>query len=70
MLPGGWDLAHAIRLGIKPFAELGANPEALSGSQVDSQCSCRAIFESAPVAMPVRSGSSRCIAIFKMTAIG
>ena len=22
-LPGGWDLAHAIRLGIKPFAELG-----------------------------------------------
>jgi len=51
MLPGGWDLAHAIRLGIKPFAELGANPEALSGSQVDSQCSCRAIFESAPVAM-------------------
>ena len=51
MLPGGWDLAHAIRLGIKPFAELGANSEALSGSQVDSQCSCRAIFESAPVAM-------------------
>jgi hypothetical protein len=50
-LPGGWDLAHAIRLGIKPFAELGANSEALSGSQVDSQCSCRAIFESAPVAM-------------------
>ena len=50
-LPGGWDLAHAIRLGIKPFAELGANSEALSGSQVDSPCSCRAIFESAPVAM-------------------
>ena len=24
-LPGGWDLAHAIRLGIKLFAELGAN---------------------------------------------
>ena len=24
-LPGSWDLAHAIRLGIKPFAELGAN---------------------------------------------
>ena len=47
-LPGGWDLAHAIRLGIKPFAELGANSEALSGSQVDSPCSCRAIFESAP----------------------
>src|SRR5271165_6760588 len=42
-LPGGWDLAHAIRLGIKPFAELGANSEALSGSQVDSPCSCRAI---------------------------
>ncbi len=51
MLPGGWDLVHAIRLGIKPFAELGANSEALSGSQVDSPCSCRAIFESAPVAM-------------------
>ena len=51
MLPGDWDLAHAIRLGIKPFAELGANSEALSGSQVDSPCSCRAIFESAPVAM-------------------
>jgi hypothetical protein len=50
-LPGGWDLAHAIRLGIKPFAELGANSEALSGSQVDSPCSCRAIFESAPVTM-------------------
>ena len=32
MLPGGWDLAHAIRLGIKPFAELGANSEALSES--------------------------------------
>ena len=30
-LPGGWDLAHAIRLGIKPFAELEANSEALSG---------------------------------------
>jgi len=50
-LPGGWDLAHAIKLGIKPFADLGANSEALSGSQVDSPCSCRAIFESAPVAM-------------------
>ena len=44
-------MAHAIRLGIKPFAELGANSEALSKSQVDSPCSCRAIFESAPVAM-------------------
>jgi hypothetical protein len=51
MLPGGWDLVHAIRFGIKPFAELGVNSEALSGSQVDSPCSCRAIFESAPVAM-------------------
>ena len=40
MLPGDWDLAHAIRLGIKPFAELGANSETLSGSQVDSPCSC------------------------------
>ena len=27
-LPGGWDLAHAIRLGIKPFTELRANSEA------------------------------------------
>ena len=34
-LPGGLDLVHAIRLGIKPFAELAANSEALSGSQVD-----------------------------------
>jgi hypothetical protein len=51
MLPGGWDLVHAIRFGIKPFAELGVNSEALSGFQVDSPCSCRAIFESAPVAM-------------------
>ena len=50
-LPGGWDLAHAIRLGIKLFAELGANSQALSGSHVDSPCSCRAILESAPVAM-------------------
>src|SRR5271166_7064047 len=50
-LPGGWDLAHAIRLGIKLFAELGANSQALSESHVDSPCSCRAIFESAPVAM-------------------
>ena len=46
-----FDSSHAIRLGIKPFAELGANSEALSGSQVDSPCSCRAIFESAPVTM-------------------
>ena len=30
MLPGGWDLVHAIRFGIKPFAELGVNSEALS----------------------------------------
>src|SRR3974377_2517129 len=51
MCRGDWVLAHAIRLGIKPFAELGANSEALSESQVDSPCSCRAIFESAPVAM-------------------
>src|SRR5208337_4107371 len=38
-LLAGWDSAHAIRLGNKPFAELGANSEALSGSQVDSPCS-------------------------------
>ena len=47
-LPGGWDLAHAIRLGIKLFAELGANSQALSGSHVDSPCSCRAIFGIGP----------------------
>jgi len=62
-LPGGWDLAHAIRLGIKPFAGLGANSEALSGSQVDSPCSCRAIFESAPVAM-LQSQKNREINLF------
>src|SRR5208337_2327363 len=38
-LPAGWDSAHAIRLGNKPFAELGAKSEALSVSQVDSPCS-------------------------------
>ena len=48
MLPGNWELAHAIRLGIKPFAKLGANSEASSGSQVDSPSSCRAIFEIGP----------------------
>ena len=61
-LPGGWDLAHAIRLGIKPFAELGAHSEALRGSQVDSPCSCRAIFESAPVAM-LQSQKGGCLSI-------
>src|SRR3974377_1996237 len=50
-LPGGWDLAHAIRLGIKPFAELGANSEALRDVKVYALCSLRGIFESAPVAM-------------------
>ena len=48
---GRLDLAPHIRLGIKPFAELGANSEALSGSQLHLPCSCKAIFESAPVAM-------------------
>ncbi len=62
-LPGDWDLAHAIRLGIKPFADLGANSEALSGSQVDSPCSCRAIFESAPVAI-LQSQKNREINLF------
>src|SRR5271157_2160952 len=72
-LPGGWDLAHAIRLGIKPFAELGANSEALSGSQVDSPCSCRAIFESAPVAMLQSPDTSQspcsCRAIFESAPV-
>jgi len=82
-LPGGWDLFHASRLGIKPFAELGANSQALSGSQVDSPCSCRAIFESAPVALlqslsftvfftekGKRKGTkSRCLPTVKQTAV-
>ena len=61
MLPGDWDLAHAIRLGIKPFAKLGANSEASSGSQVDSPSSCRAIFESALVAMLQSQKNARLI---------
>ena len=68
-LPGGWDLAHAISLGIKPFAELGANSEALSGSQVDSPRSCRAIFESAPVAM-LQSLFSGDLLAFGAAAVG
>src|SRR3974377_979969 len=56
-LPGGWDLAHAIRLGIKPFAELGAHSEALSGVQVDSPFSSRAIFEFGP-------GSDATVSVF------
>ncbi len=63
-LPGGWDLAHAIRLRIKLFAELGANSEALSGFQVDSPSSSRAIFESAPEAML----QSLCSAIISTVA--
>ena len=66
-LPGGWELAHAIRLGIKPFAELGANLETLSGSQVDSPCSGRAIFESAPVAMLQSRETSHFLAIGVLT---
>ena len=62
-LPGGWDLAHAIRLGIKLFAELGANSQALSGSHVDSPCSCRAIFELAPVAMLQSLGLPRLLVL-------
>ena len=56
-LPGGWDLAHTIRLGIKLFAELGANSQALSGSHVDSPCSCRAILRIGP-------GSDATVSIF------
>ena len=67
-LPGGFGTVHAIRLGIEPFAELGANSESLSGSRVDSPCSCRAILKSAPVTLPQsrisaefeRSGSGTC----------
>ena len=50
-LPGGFGTVHAIRLGIEPFAELGANSESLRGSRVDSPCSCRAILKSAPVTL-------------------
>ena len=48
-LPGGFGSVHAIRLGIEPFAELGANSSSLSGSEVDSSCSRRAILGLAPV---------------------
>jgi len=48
-LLGGFGTIHAIRLGIEPFAELGANSGLLSGSRVDSPCSCRVILKSAPV---------------------
>ena len=50
-LPGDFGVVHAIRLGIEPFAELGANSESLSGFRVDSPCSSRAILKSAPVTL-------------------
>ena len=61
-LPGGWDLAHAIRLGIKLFAELGQ----LAGIE---RVPCRfSLFlpsdlQSAPVAMlqsPKKAYHCRC----------
>src|SRR5208337_4125140 len=58
-LPAGWDSAHAIRLGIKPFAELGANSEALSGSQVDSPCSLPSDPRIGPGNVAIVSESSR-----------
>jgi len=48
-LPGGLGTVHAIRLGIKPFAESRANSESWSGSRVDPPCPCRAILKSAPI---------------------
>ena len=48
-LPGGFGSVHAIRLGIGPFAALGADSASGSGSEVDSSCSRRAILGSAPV---------------------
>jgi hypothetical protein len=48
-LPGNSGSAHAIRLGIKPFAKLGANSLSLSGSEGDSPCSRRTILGLAPV---------------------
>jgi hypothetical protein len=50
-LPGGFETVRAIRFGIEPFIELGANLGSLSGSRVDSPCSCRAILKSAPVTL-------------------
>ena len=47
--PGGFGSVHAIRLGIEPFAELGANSSSLSGSEVDPSCSRRTILGFAPV---------------------
>ena len=48
-LPGGFGSLHAIRLGIEPFAELGANSSSLSGSEVDPSLSRRAILGLAQV---------------------
>ena len=51
-LPGGWDLAYAIRLGIKPFAELAVNSGGIE--RVPSRFSLflpEPFFQSAPVAM-------------------
>jgi hypothetical protein len=47
--PGGFGSVQASRLGIEPFAELGANSSSLSGSEVDSSCSRRMILGLAPV---------------------
>jgi hypothetical protein len=50
-LPGGIGSVYVIRLGIEPFAGLGANSSSLSGSEVDSSCSRRTILGLAPVAV-------------------
>ena len=57
-LTGGFGTVYAIRLGIEPFAEGGANSESLRGSRVDSPYSCRAILKSAPVTL-LQSGSGK-----------
>jgi hypothetical protein len=48
-LPGNSGSVHAIRLGIEPFAKLGANSLSLSGSEGDSPWSRRTTLGLAPV---------------------
>ena len=48
-MPSGFGSVRAIRLGLEPFADVGANSLSWSGSAVDPSCSRRAILGSAPV---------------------
>ena len=54
-LPGSFGSVHAIRLGIEPFAELGANSASLSGSEVESSGSRRTIRGPAGIVAPGRA---------------